>query len=70
VTEAIPRGVDWDVMRIVSSDRFSVPSPSTVREEWTLEDVADAHALLDMYERLESKAAAKARAAANAAAQK
>jgi len=49
-------------MRIVASERYAVPSPEVIRTTWTLEDVADAWLVLDMYDRLERKAAQKAKA--------
>lgn len=33
------------------STHFSVPSPSVILNEWTLEQMYDAHALLDLLEK-------------------
>lgn len=58
----MPEGIDYDVWRIVSSERYSVPSPDFVMKRWTLEDVVDAHAMLNLYDRLDARAAKKTEA--------
>jgi hypothetical protein len=45
------------VWRVLSSKRFSVSSPSDIMERWTVDDVADAHDVLDMFDELEALAA-------------
>lgn len=42
--------------RIVASPRFSVSSPGELLTTWSLEDLYDAHAVLDMYDELDSRA--------------
>lgn len=49
--------------RIVASERYSVSSPDLVMNGWTLEDVVDAHAMLNLYDRLAARAAEKQRLA-------
>lgn len=44
----IPPHIDWMVWRIVSSERFSV-SLYEIENGWTLDQVLDAHDVLDMY---------------------
>jgi hypothetical protein len=46
-------GVDWELWRVLSSPRFSVSSPGEILYGWSLEDLHDAHAVLDMYEELD-----------------
>lgn len=53
----MPEGVDWEIFRILTSQRFSVTSPSQILNEWTLEELVDAHLVLDMFEELEARAA-------------
>lgn len=60
MTVRIPPWLDWEVWRIVSSPFFS-ETMDDVLNRWTLEDVHDAHAVLDLREELERKAARKAR---------
>jgi quinol monooxygenase YgiN len=40
----------------LSSERFSVSSVGEILETWTMEDVIDAHLVLDMFQELEQKA--------------
>lgn len=40
----------------MSSPRFAIPSPAVILEQWTLLDLLDAHATLDMFDELERKA--------------
>ena len=58
---AIPQGIDWMVWRILMSEQFSVPSPDTILSGWTLEEVLDAHELLDLVEEI-SREATKSKA--------
>jgi len=44
------------VWRILTSERFSATSPNQILGDWSMEDLMDAHLLLDMYEELENKA--------------
>ena len=53
----MPEGLDWEIWRIISSPRFSVPSPATILTEWSMEDLVDAHLVLDLFDLLEEKAA-------------
>jgi hypothetical protein len=50
--------LDWEVWRIVAAERFSVSNPNEILQEWSLEDLVDAHDVLDMYDDLASKARA------------
>lgn len=47
--------MDWDVWRIMASERYSVPTPDMIRHQWSLEDVLQAHDVLDMYDDLKAK---------------
>lgn len=51
--------MDWEIHRVASSPRYS-SSLREIEESWTLEDLWDAHRVLDAYEDAERKAAAKA----------
>lgn len=42
--------------RILSSERFAVSSIAEILNTWTMEDVVDAHMVLDMFQELEAKA--------------
>jgi len=53
----VPEGVDWEIWRIVSSPRYTGISPHEIRENWSLEDLLDAHLVEDMWVELERKAA-------------
>jgi len=48
------------VWRILSSERFTVSSVSEIMNTWTMEDVVDAHLVLDMFQELERKSRTKA----------
>ncbi len=54
VSVELPEGLDWEVWRILSSDRFTV-SKRELEEEWTLTEWLDAHLTLDLLEDLEAK---------------
>jgi predicted DNA binding protein len=49
------------VWRIVSSEKFAVTSPRVIDEEWTIDDVFDAHVVLDTFEAAEREAAKRAK---------
>lgn len=63
VSVSIPAGIDWDIHRIASSERYS-DSYVTICHEWSLDDLYEAHTVLDMYDELAKKEAAAQRAAA------
>lgn len=50
--------VDWFFHRVASSDRYSA-SLREIQDEWTLDDVLDAHLVLDAFEEADRRAAAK-----------
>jgi hypothetical protein len=50
--------VDWEVHRIASSNRYHA-SPREILDRWTKEEVMQAHEVLNMYDELNAKAAAK-----------
>lgn len=56
--------MDWEVWRIVSSERFSVSNPNEILTQWSMEDLLDAHLVLGLYEELERKAHQQQREAA------
>lgn len=39
----------------MASERYSVPTPDMIRHQWSLEDVLQAHDVLDMYDDLKAK---------------
>jgi hypothetical protein len=45
------------VHRILASRRYVVSSPEELLMTWTIDDIADAHAVLDMYRQLDALAA-------------
>jgi len=49
--------VDWELWRIVCSSHFKVSSPGELLSWWTMEEVVDAHLLLDMYADMDEKTA-------------
>ena len=51
----IPDGVEWEIWRIVSSGRIHV-SLIEIQTQWSIEDVWQAHQVLDLHEELEYKA--------------
>lgn len=56
----LPAYVDWEVWRVVTSDRIQV-GLNELLERWSLEDVWDAHAVLDAVETASVRAAARPR---------
>lgn len=42
--------------RILASPRYSVSSPDALLRTWTIDDIRDAHDVLDMYQHLDSLA--------------
>lgn len=55
----IPDHLDWTTWRIVSSERLKAGLVE-VETQWSLDDVWDAHEVLDLHEESEAKAAARA----------
>lgn len=53
----VPEEIDWDVMRIMSHERFHVSNPNEILFGWTLKQLADAHTVCDMIEDLDAKVA-------------
>ena len=49
VTVKIPDEINWEVWRIVSSERYSA-SLVEVETLWSLDDLLDAHMVLDLLE--------------------
>lgn len=54
MTVPLPSYVDWEVMRLVVAER--VVSKSELEREWSVEDVWDAHLVLDAKEEAAIKA--------------
>ena len=57
----IPEGIDWNVHRIASSQRYT-ERLKDIEWGWTIDDVWDANNVLDLYEEVERKAAKQAKA--------
>jgi hypothetical protein len=53
---AAPASVDWDIHRIAASERYA-DNLITIQTLWSLDDLYEAHDVLDMYDDLERKAA-------------
>lgn len=47
----MPEHVDWLVHRIAASDRYS-SGLHEIETQWSIEDLLDAHQVLDIYESL------------------
>ena len=51
----IPDGIDWEIWRIVASDKIQV-SLIEIQTQWSVDDMWQAHEVLDMYQELEARA--------------
>jgi hypothetical protein len=58
VSLRIPAGVDWRVHRIAISSYYKDPL-ATILDHWTLNELADAHLVLDCLEEAEARARAQ-----------
>lgn len=62
---ATPDGIDWDVHRIAASGRYA-DSLITIQTQWSLDDLYEAHDVLDMYDELERSVVARTQQARGA----
>lgn len=53
---AIPDGIDWDIHRIATSGRYA-EQLTTIQTQWSLDDLYEAHEVLDMYDELDRRVA-------------
>ena len=60
----VPPEIDWFAWRPVFSHHTGHQSKGDIDERWSLTDLLDAHWLIDLHDEAESRADAKARAAA------
>ncbi len=49
---SVPKHVRWEAHRVVTSSHYHA-SLIEVQKDWSLDDVLDAHEVLDCYERLQ-----------------
>ncbi|MCB0912465.1 MAG: hypothetical protein KDB60_12695 [Propionibacteriaceae bacterium] len=49
----MPEGLEWDVWRVVTSERINVDLV-TLQTQWTMLDVLNANVALDVHEDLEA----------------
>lgn len=55
VSVAIPDGLDWEVWRLLTDPRIKA-TKREIEEDWTLEDLLDAHTALDIRDQVEALA--------------
>jgi hypothetical protein len=48
----VPAHIDWDIHRIAASERYSA-SLTEIQIQWSVEDLYEAHDVLDLYEELD-----------------
>lgn len=58
MTVPVPKGIDWDVWRVLSSPRINV-SLVELETQWSLDDLLDANLVLDTFEELDRRTAPK-----------
>ncbi len=49
---SIPPNIRWEVHRVATSQKY-MSSLIEIQTQWSLDDVCDAHAVLDAFERLD-----------------
>jgi hypothetical protein len=57
----VPDGVDWDVHRVLTSGKYPGASLAEIRDMWTIDDLLDAHDVIDALEAAEADAVIEAR---------
>lgn len=56
--EPLPEEIDWWIHRVATSDVYSDPL-HVIQWQWTIDDLLDAHIVLDAYHRARKRADAK-----------